>query len=1019
MKWLLRLVVFLPGMLLNLVVLVAGVLLILDEDDYRAALVWTARTFLDASLQIKGPFALHLGREAALTAGKVSLIANDGSYSLSMGEFQTRIRLDPLMDGIIWVKSLVLADVHLEMKQAANAGGLDLHGISFPTFVIEEARLQNLSLEYHESNPDKTHKLALLALVIDDINNSGPLGIKGNGLFEKRPFSISGRMDSLVQLIDAEQPYAVHLDVTSGTLQTHLEGTIAKPLEGTGLDLQLNLDDPDITKTLRLWDDSAPALGTLSARMVLRGDYAKPRLDQINARLQRPGELDLKVTGEIGDLWNLGRVEMRFDAKSSNPSVISWLLLDRRNTLKSLAVKGTVHAGDGQYRIEDVQAQARTRSGVQIDVSGTADIYKTLYKRPVQATGFQLAVDSPTTKALATLVTPDGSTLPELGRIRMNARLIPCLDGISLDGLNLAIGGPGQLRVSASGSIDTIPFSRMAEPSGINLVVDMQGEKSTYLNTYFNLQLPELGEIRAQARVRGRVPDISVESLKLAIGPVKQPVLRADGTFRTEFRRRSSTLDIGFDVATARLIAALSGKSPLAPLGRLKGSMTVSDTDGSWGVDKFTMVSAQTRLFQFKASGALGDLVNRDQGRIRTMLEIDDVPALGRTLGVDLAGFSPYRGQGHLEISRGRLNYEASNSLGSTTSTTRLTGSLTGNRPRLKGRLDMPVFNLADFGVGKHAAGQMTTGVAANAAGNKYLFSRQPVDLSVLQDFDLDLTVAVSAVEGTEFSLKRLDARLNLQDAVLHASPVRLDFQGGPSTLDLEINARKKPVFRLKVSGDDLSLGPLLAQIQNEVPVEGYVNLQIDVSGGGDSFHEMAGGLDGKFSFGLEDARVPRKYVDFLAVDVFGWVINTATKRDPYANLDCVMVGFDIKDGIATSNLLAADGPELGVAGTATFNLGDETMDMTLLPKQKKTLFSQLAPVHIKGPWRNPEVTALPIKSAVTSLGSLVLTPVFPMVAIPAILGERLWAILHQHGKRQGGCTRLVRKIEKRKEKSE
>lgn len=1017
MKWLLRLLAFLPVLLLNLVVLVAGVLLVLDDEDYRSALAWTARTFLDASLQINGPFALHLGREASLTADKVSLVANDGSYSLSVGEFRTRLRLGPLVEGIFWVKSLMLADVHLEMKRTAQAGGLDFHGISLPTFVVEEARLQNLSFDFQQPNHDNMHKFSLRTLVVDDIKNSGPIGIEGNGLFDNRPFSISGHMDSLAQLIDATQPYAVHLDVMSGTLQTHLEGSIARPLEGEGLDLRLNLDDSDITKTLRLWDERAPPLGVLSAQMLLRGDYTKPRLEQISARLQRPGQLDLHVTGEIEDLRTLGRVKMRIDARSSDPSVTSWLLFDQRNKLKSLTVTGTVYANDGRYRIEDLQAQAKTRAGVQVDVSGTADIHKTLHKRAIQASELQLAVDSPSTKALASLVTPGADGFPDLGRIRMTSRVMPYLDGFSLDGLNLAIGGPGQIRVTASGSIETIPFSHPQESSGFNLAVDMQGAKSTYLSKYLNPQLPELGEVRARARVRGRVPDISIESLRLTVGPPDQPVLRADGSVRTGFRQRSSMLDISIDVGTARLIAALSGKPSSASLGRLKGAMTVSDAGGSWGVDKFSMVSTRTSLFQLKASGALGDLVNRDQGQIRTMLEVDDVPALGRALGVDLTGVSPYRGRGLLEIHRGHLNYEASNTVGRTTSRTRLTGSLTGNRPRLKGRVDIPMFNLADFGIGRHARGHQVDAVTANAAGNSYVISRRPLDLSVLQDFDLDLTVAVEAIAGTNFSLKRLDARLNLQDAVLRASPVRLVFQGGPSTLDLEINARAKPVFNLKVSGDDLVLGPLLAQIQNDVPVKGYVNLKADVSGRGRSPHEMASSLDGNISFGLEDARIPRKYVEFLAVDVFGWVINTATQRDRYAKLDCVMAGFDIKDGVAASTLLAAEGPKLSATGTATFDLKDETMDVTLLPKQRKTWFSELAPVHIKGPWRDPEVTALPIKSAVTSLGPLVLTPAMPMVAIPAILGERLWTTLHEHGKRQGGCTKLVKKIEKWKKK--
>jgi hypothetical protein len=190
MKWILRLAILLPGIVLGLAVMVTGALFILDDDDYRSGLVWAAGSFLDASLEIRGPFALHLGREASLTAGDVSLRANDGSYSLAVGEFRAGVRLDSLLEGIYWVKSLALADVHLEAKQVGNADGFDLHGISIPAFVIEQARLNNLNVIYHESNPDKTHTLDLQALVVDDVNNSGPLGIQGNGQFEDRPFSI-------------------------------------------------------------------------------------------------------------------------------------------------------------------------------------------------------------------------------------------------------------------------------------------------------------------------------------------------------------------------------------------------------------------------------------------------------------------------------------------------------------------------------------------------------------------------------------------------------------------------------------------------------------------------------------------------------------------------------------------------------------------------------------------------------------------------------------------------------------
>jgi len=1016
-KWTLRLASLLAGLVLGLAVLAGGALFVLDDEDYRSALIWAAGRFLDASLEIRGPFALHLGREATLSAVDTSLRAHDGSYSLEAGSFQTRVRLDSLLEGIVWVKGVMLADVRVEAKQSGDAREFDWHGASIPTFVVEEVRLNNINVVYRQAAPERTHTFDLMTLVVDDINNSGPLGIQGNGRIEDRSFSIQGQLDSLAQLVGAAQPYSVQLDLTSDSLITHVEGVIDRPLAGEGLDLQLSITDSRLSRTLRLWDARAPELGSMSARMQLRGDYDAPRLEQINAQLKRPGELDLNVSGQVGDLTGPGQVELHIDGHSSNPYVTSWLLFDRDNKLKTLSVKCMIRGANGRFRLDDLRAQARTRSGVQIDLGGSTDILASLNGESSRLSGLKLVIDAPSTRALTALTGQGGEAIPEFGRVKVAARLIPSLESIGLDGVQLDIGGPGRVRATATGSGGIIPFTGMAGWTGYNLTLDAQADKSIYLNKYLERTLPELGAVRARMRVRGGLSGVSVESLQLSVGDKDKPALRANGSVRTGFSKRSTSLDIGFDVATADLIAAVSAQPPSTSPGRLEGSITASDLDGSWGVDKFAVVSVQTSLFQLKASGTLGDLANRDQGEVRTMLEIDDPPALGRALGVDLSGLSRYRGQGSLRIVKGRLNYTASNTLGATTSKTVLTGTLTGDKPRLKGELDIPVLHLADFGLHTPPAVAVAADKQAKGGGGKSLFSRRPLDFGILRSFDLDLKVSVPEVTGSTLRLKHLNAGIALQGGVLRVSPVKLEFEGGPAAADLMIDARKKPRITLSITGDDLSLGPALAEIQDEVPVEGYVNMNADVRATGSSAHELASSLEGKLGFGLENARVPRKYVEFLAIDVFGWAINTAMRREPYANLDCVMVSFDIKEGIATSTLLAADGPSLAVAGTATLDLGDETIDMTLLPKQKQTLFSQLSPVHVKGPLRDPEVTALPVKAAITSLGSMALVPALPMVAIPAILGEKLWATLKDHDRKEGGCARLTEKIVKRKEK--
>ena len=235
MNWLRWVLYLVGGLLLFVTLLVGGALLFLDDDDYRRLLVFGADHLLDASLEINGDFSFAPGKEITLVAESVRLLAHDGSYSATIGEFSSNQRLGAyLMTGTFWVNSLVLSDVQLDIKQAGESS-FDLHGLTLPPVVIQEARLNNLQLFYTRREPAVTHEISLLELVVDDINNSGPVRVNGSGLVNGRPLSIEGSFGALSDLIDSQQPYALNLEVSSGEMQLRLSGAIADPVRGEGL----------------------------------------------------------------------------------------------------------------------------------------------------------------------------------------------------------------------------------------------------------------------------------------------------------------------------------------------------------------------------------------------------------------------------------------------------------------------------------------------------------------------------------------------------------------------------------------------------------------------------------------------------------------------------------------------------------------------------------------------------------------------------------------------------------------
>ena len=77
-------------------------------------------------------------------------------------------------------------------------------------------------------------------------------------------------------------------------------------------------------------------------------------------------------------------------------------------------------------------------------------------------------------------------------------------------------------------------------------------------------------------------------------------------------------------------------------------------------------------------------------------------------------------------------------------------------------------------------------------------------------------------------------------------------------------------------------------------------------------------------------------------------------------------------------------------------------MNIVILPKQKRRLFSTISPVKIKGPMRDPEVKAVPAKAAIQEIGTMALVP---YVYVPLKLLSSLWSVVDDGDETGQGCT--------------
>jgi len=507
-------------------------------------------------------------------------------------------------------------------------------------------------------------------------------------------------------------------------------------------------------------------------------------------------------------------------------------------------------------------------------------------------------------------------------------------------------------------------------------------------------------------------------------------IITADGSIRR--------LSSGDNLVELRLSVDVSEglgtfREGLSPnnLGLLQGKLSFSNEAGPWHIKKIDLASGSTSLYQLAITGAVAGLNQEADVNLQSQLTVPSPAALGRQLGLDLSGYGAFTTTGVLKGNKNALNYQGNTIIGRSESEVILNASLEKERPMIKGSLSIPRLYLADIGIedpsleivepeAPSTGDQVDDSQQAKrekwkvwktlkrklqkpASKDKtYIFAREPLNFAKLQDIEVNLSIQIDKIEGTAYSIDQVNGELKLADGVLHIAPLQLVFEQGVTQLEFKMDTRKTAEFSLQLQADNLILGQLISQIQSEVPVKGKANLLLDVSSKGHSAHALASNLSGSLRFELEEASIPSQYIEFLSVDVLGWVARQSRLEEVYTRLDCIMMDFDIVQGVASSQLLLAGGPNLFVNGVASVDLGEESIDMVLLPRQKKNLFSQMPPVKIKGSLKNPVVLALPKKAAATAIATTVL---LPGAIIPQYVIKKFWK---RGGNSASDCGKLA-----------
>ncbi len=303
---------------------------------------------------------------------------------------------------------------------------------------------------------------------------------------------------------------------------------------------------------------------------------------------------------------------------------------------------------------------------------------------------------------------------------------------------------------------------------------------------------------------------------------------------------------------------------------------------------------------------------------------------------------------------------------------------LDGKRPAVAATLFAETIDLTALG----GAG----GDADAGAKRDKVFSADPLPLDALKAVDAKLQLKAKSVVFAGARLEDATLGMALNGGNLVVKPVQGKLAGGAMDGSVRLDARKKAAgLAVQLALDKVDLGRLMREMGVTDALEGHASINIDIAGAGSSVAGIMAGLNGETSLMMGKGRMKSAALNTLIGGPTQILSNIFTGGDSeYTAINCAVVRFPVKKGVATAEPLVLDTEVAAFLGNGTINLGSEVLDLVIDPDVKKTTISAAVPVNIEGTLANPaySLDKLAVARKVGGVLGLVLFPPAAVVGL-------------------------------------
>ena len=955
---------------------VAAVAVFVYTADYNRYKGFIERAVMDATgrqLQIEGDVEIAMSLPPELAVSDVTLAnAPWGSQPqmVHIGQLRVRIRLVALLIRQVDITGIRLIDTNLLLETDASGQANwqfgrhtdSLTGVGVRGVAVKYLDVERLAVTLRSGQtgaPAAHYKLDRLKLTRSPAADSLVVSLQGSS--NGQPVALAGQTGPLRDLFaGARFPLELSGEVAGATVK--LFGGLDNAVKLQGIDLTVQASGSDLATLGTLIGIKIPQTDSfdVTAQLTGSGDHLAVRDARGSVSYKT---MKLALNGDIGDLNMREHIQLKLKASGNNlaelsPIVgttlpptgsfeVSGKLAGTTRALALSGAQGTIGYGRSKLALAGKVADLMALEGIDLDLKGT---------------GSDLAELSPIV----------GTTLPPTGSFEVSGKLTGTTRALALSGAQGTIGY-GRSKLALAGKV-----ADLMALEGIDLDLKGTGSDLAELSPIVGTTLPPTGPFEVSGKLTGTTRALALSGAQGTIGQQSVKVSLA-GRIDDLMTLQGIRLDVktsgkNFGELRSMLSDRLPDTGPFSAMGHLTGS-----------TQRLALSNLRAKVShgnsQLAVSGRVGDVRQLSGIDLNVESSGNNLGELGPLFDTQLPDLGHFSIRGQLSGSDTRLELKDFSARVDQSDFAGWAKVEFGRRPKITARLESGLVDFTRIMEQAKDGNKVETGIAETGkvdGPRQAMFSDEPLPFDLLDAVDADITFNARNLKARDAALEFGQLALRLDAGELRVDKLEATYAGTKVSANLNLRAGSpaKVAVRFLVQGFDV--GRFLKETHVSQNVEAQVDLAGDLKSQGNSPHRLVAHLDGVTGAVIGKGYVPR-FLDLLAQDLSRRVVSIWGRHQQAGELNCGVIQFTSKDGIATSDAFFFDTRLAILKGDGEINLATEQLDFLLSPKPKDTsLFSLATKLRVTGsvlnPRVRPDITSVG-KKGVKALSSLVLGP--------------------------------------------